>query len=110
MSANLKDWVLEEANGEQIHAVVIGEMGWGDYGSDAVPNYAEQPRGVVLTWDEALPWIDYQFHDGYGAPGCNAIVAWTDSLIISIDQYDGATSCFSIPRHPTDHMPEMPGG
>ena len=106
----LKDWITEEADGEPVEAVVIGEMGWGSYGSDRVPGYAEQPRGKVLSWDEALPWIEYDFDTGYGAPSCNAITAWTKSWVIAISQYDGATCPFRMPRNPIDHMPDMPGG
>lgn len=108
--ANLKDWILKEAKGEAVEAVVIGEMGWGDYGSDSVPNYAQQPRGKVLAWEEALPWIDYEFDCGYGAPSCNAIHAWTASKVLFVSQYDGATCINSVPRNPSDAKPEMPGG
>ena len=108
--ANLVQWLEQSAAGEPIEAVVIGEMGWGDYGSEAVPSYDQQRRGEVLSWDEALPMLDYEFDDGFGAPGCNAITAWTASKVIFIDQYDGATGPVVIPRHPTAHMPKMPGG
>lgn len=106
----LKDWILELADGEEIEAVVIGEMGWGDYGSELVPGYAEQPRGQLLTWAEAEPFLSYEFYDGFGAPGCNAIVAWTPNHVISVYQYDGSTTPFVIPRHPVAFMPYMPGG
>ncbi len=105
----LKDWIEQEAAGEIVVAVVIGEMGWGEYNSDNVPNYAAQPRGKVLTWQEAVPWISYPFSSGYGAPQCNAITAWTKSWVIGVAQYDGSTSPFKMPRDPVDHMPIMPG-
>lgn len=108
--ANLKEWILEEANGETVEAVVIGEMGWGNYGSDGVPNYDQQPRCKVLTWEEALPWIDYDFDSGYGAPSCNAIHAWTASKVMFVSQYDGATKIHSVPRNPSDSKPKMPDG
>lgn len=107
---NLVRWIIEEANGEEIEAVVIGEMGWGDYGYDDVPNYKKQPKFAVLDWEKAKVWIDYEFNSGYGAPRCNAIYAWTKSWVIAISQYDGSTEPFRIPRHPTDCHPEMPGG
>lgn len=108
--ANLKDWILGEANGEKIEAVVIGEMGWGDYSKEEIQQYDKQVRNKVLTWKKAAPMIDYEFDSGYGAPGCNAIVAWTKTKVISVSQYDGATGTFTIPRHPIDFVPEMPGG
>lgn len=108
--ANLKGWILKAANGEAVEGVVIGEMGWGSYGSDGVPNYAQQPRNRVLTWQEALPWIDYEFEAGYGAPGCNAVYAWTASRVLFVSQYDGSTCINSVPRNPGDVPPVMPGG
>lgn len=109
-SGNLRKWVDETANGEPIEAVVLGEMGWGDYGSEQVPTYATQKRGVILSWDEAAPMIDYTFDSGYGAPGCNALWAWTASRVIFVSTYDGSTNPSWVPRNPTAGEPDMPGG
>jgi len=109
-ATTLKAWIEIMADGEPVEAVVIGEMGGGGSGSENVSGYAEQPRGQVLSWEQAIPWISYEFDDGYGAPGCNAIWAWTPSWTIGISNYDGSTSPFRIPRNPTPGMPEMPGG
>lgn len=108
--ANLKQWLLEEAGEEPIEAVVLGEMGWGRYYKEKVPNYDIAPKGKVLTWEEAAPFLDYDFSPGYGAPECQAVYAWTPTKVIAIGQYDGATWPYSIPRHPVDIMPEMEGG
>jgi hypothetical protein len=108
--ANLKNWLLDTANGEKIEAVVIGEMGWGSYLSEDVPDYDEIPKGLVLSWEEAEQYLDYEFDDDYGAPGCNAIYAWTATKVIAIGQYDGSTWPYAIPRDPTSVMPEMQGG
>lgn len=108
--ANLVEWVEELTQGETIEGVVIGEMGWGDYGSEDVPNYDKQPKGQVISWEVARPFLDYEFNAGCGAPGCNAICVWTDKSIMFISKYDGATAPEKFPRHPTAFMPEMPGG
>uniref|UniRef100_A0A6H2A6U1 Uncharacterized protein n=1 Tax=viral metagenome TaxID=1070528 RepID=A0A6H2A6U1_9ZZZZ len=108
--SNLKKWIEDEAEGEEIEAIVIGEMGWGDYNSDTVPNYDNIPKGKILTWEEAKQFIDYNFDIGYGAPKCNAIIAWTKSKVITIGQYDGATWPYSLPRNPVDTLPTMEGG
>ena len=108
--ANLKCWIEEAANGEVIEGVVIGEMGWGDYGSDAVPGYKQSPKGKLITWQEAVKWLDYEFSSGYGAPGCNAVYAWTATKVIAIAQYDGTTWWYWLPRQPVDIMPSMEGG
>lgn len=110
MSNNLKQWIESEAGGEQIVGIVIGEMGWGDYGSAEVPAYQSIPKGKLLSWDEAKEYLDYDFDSGYGAPGCQAVYAWTANKVIAIGQYDGATWPYSIPRNPIDVMPKMEGG
>jgi len=108
--ANLKHWILEQADGEEIIGVVIGEMGWGDYNSEKVPNYNVHPRGKVIDWDIASHILNYEFDNGYGAPGCEAVYAWTENWVIAIGQYDGATWPYKIPRNPIDIMPTMEGG
>lgn len=108
--ANLIVWIEELAGGELVEAVVIGEMGWGDYGKERVPNYAEQPKGVLLSWEEAKRWLNYDFSDGYGAPECNAVFVWTTNKVMWVTQYDGSTCMNSAPRNPVAVMPHMPGG
>lgn len=107
------------AEGEPIEAVVIGAFGWGGwsedpddlaYGEESVPFIPWDRRGVVLPWEEARPLLDYQYDNGYGAPGCHAITAWTPSKVLFVTQYDGATGVDVMPRNPVDHRPEMPGG
>lgn len=106
----LREWVEKCASGQPVEAVVIGEMGWGDYGSDAVPNYAQCPKGKLLTWEEALPWLSYEFSAEFDAPGCQAIYAWTKDFVVAISQYDGSTGAFAMPRHPIECMPDITGG
>lgn len=109
--ANLVKWIEEVLERDEIvEGVVIGQMGWGDYGKEAVPQYDAQIKGRVLSWDEAKPMLDYEFDRGYGAPGCNAITVWTNTNIHFVTQYDGSTGLDSIPRSPVDYMPYMPGG
>ena len=109
--ANLVKWIEDEAGDEQIEAIVIGRMGWSDdYASGRVPNYEYMPKGKVLSWEEAKPFLDYEFNSGYGAPECNSIWAWTETKVIAIGQYDGATWPYSLPRNPVDQMPGMEGG
>ena len=105
--AILRDWIEQMAEGEAIEAIVLGPLPWGDYGAEKIP--PNWPQNQILTWEQALPWISYEFDDGFGFPGCHAIVAWTTTKIILVSQYDGATEPFVIPRHPTAHEPIMPG-
>lgn len=108
--ANLVKWLEKAVDPTQIQAVVIGEMGWGKYKSDLVPTWKKQERGKVLSWDEARPLLDYEFDDGCGAPGCNAVYVWTPNTIFFVSQYDGSTKLAAVPRHPIDCTPTMPGG
>jgi hypothetical protein len=108
--ANLKAWVVEAAAGEPIEAIVIGHRGGGEdrFAYDEnIPTHEIQRTGVVLTWEEAAPMIDYTFDDGFGGADCNAVYAWTATRVIAISEYDGSTDCYSIPRHPVDCLPEM---
>ena len=107
---NLAEWIEDEADGDEISCAVIGEMGWGDYGSEDVAGYKDQPKGEILAWADARQWLDYEFNCGYGAPGCNAVYAWTSTKVIMVGQYDGSTWVYSVPRNPMDCMPIMQGG
>ena len=107
--ANLIEWILEETEESEIVAVVIGKMGWDDFGKEGVPQYDSQPKGVILKWEEAKPWLNYEFDSGYGSPECNSIYVWTQNKILFIVEYDGSTSMYSVPRNPVNCMPEMPG-
>lgn len=100
---NLIDEIVEIVEKEKIVGVVIGETGLGDYGSDAVPLYSEQPKGKVLDWETAKKYLNYEYDSGMGAFGCNAIYVWTDTKVLFVSQYDGATSICSIPRNPIDN-------
>lgn len=110
--ANLKEWLLLAADGEEIQAVVIGNMGWPDYGDHALNAAARNRENWmrVLSWSEAAPMLDYEFDDGYGAPECQAITAWSKNKVFFVAQYDGSTSLHYVPRNPIDHEPVMPGG
>ena len=99
METTLQRWLDEfEADvGEPIIDVSVGTTSsWGDYGLEA--------------FVEADDKLAVQFNDGYGAPGCPAAHAWTESWVFGIDCYDGATRWFKMPRNPTNDYHVMPGG
>jgi hypothetical protein len=107
--ANFKQDILEIAGDEPIEAIVIGEMGWSNYNEKGKPNWKDI-KGKLLPWHDAIPYLDYEYDTGFGAPDCQAINAWTASKVIFVIQYDGATMIESVPRNPIPHIPEMPGG
>lgn len=109
--------IREEAADEPIEAIVIGAFGWGTMSDEPGTAYGEsaiqrQPpkRGIVLSWEEAEPMLDYGYDTGYGAPQCDAIYAYTAKRIIFVSTYDGSTSIQSLPRNPEPSEPEMFGG
>lgn len=107
---NFKDDILEAANGEEIIGIVIGDIGWGrGYSPEDKPEY-KHIINKVITWDEALPILNYEYDDGFGSPDCHAITAWTANKVIFVSEYDGATEVVWIPRNPIEYEPTMYGG
>ena len=111
--STFKDDILSAVEGSPIEAVVLGSKGW-----DEIYMYNEEdervpvpwPTGEVIPWEEALPFLEYDFDRGYGGPECHAIYVWTKDRVFFVSQYDGSTGIESIPRNPTDELPSMPGG
>jgi len=106
----LKDDFVDSANGSPIEAVIVGEMGWPDYGNDERHEPGLSRKGEILSWEEAAPLLDYEYDSGYGAPDCQAVWAWTKDSVLFIVEYDGSTYISSIPRNPEEGIPSMPGG
>ncbi|HMN10940.1 MAG TPA: hypothetical protein PKD55_01295 [Bellilinea sp.] len=109
--ARLIDWINKMSNNEPIEAVIIGEMGWSNFNEPpGLPGDYKDKIGIPMSFEEAIPYITYEFDSGYGAPGCTAMVAYTTSWIVSVVQYDGSTAPIKIPRNPKGYIPDMPGG
>lgn len=99
---------------EAIDTVVIGPFGWSDefddpdaYAEDRIKRPLAPKRGVVLTWSQARPMLDYTYDAGFGAPECDAVWAWTKSRVLFVSEYDGATGIHAVPRNPVDGKPAM---
>jgi hypothetical protein len=108
MMAKLIDWINDERAGEAVLGVVFGDMGWDeDYAAEHIPNYRAMLKGVVLSLADAMPWLDYEFYDGFGGVNCQSVYIWTTTKVIFIHEYDGSTTIQSVPRNPTACMPEM---
>lgn len=106
MPGNLVKWILDAADGQLIEAVVIGRPVSPRDTSDLPDHLLNQ----ILSWEAARPLLDFDFGCGFGRPRCNPITAWTKHKVIFVSRYDGATSIQSVPRHPINHEPTMPGG
>jgi len=90
---NLKEEILNIAEGELIQAVVIGEMGWGEYSKERVPNYDQQPKGKVLSWHEAAKWLDYDYDNDANGKGCDNSSDWTGGHDFTADGMLTASGC-----------------
>ena len=96
--SNLKQWILEEAAGESIEAIVIGDR---DLGEDKI-----QSKGKVLSWEKAAPLLNYTFnHDSNYT--CHAVYAWTPTRVIVIVGNEEGCWLDSIPRFPMECMPSF---
>lgn len=88
---------------------VIGEFGWGGYPEDD-PNSKRVPedqQGILLTWAQARPLLDYDYDSGYGSPECHAVYVWSRDQVAWLVDYDGSTSVRTAPTQPTSMMPHF---
>jgi hypothetical protein len=110
--ANAYEGLIEFLDeGEEVEAIVFGEWGWSGRGEPDPPPIPEEIRNIALSLEEAKPYMrGWEIYGGFGAPECYAMYAWTDSRIIWITQYDGATGLDCAPRNPADVAPYILGG
>lgn len=102
MMASLAQWIEEMAEGEAVEAVVLG--------ADVRPAPAQDlPIGIVLSWQQALPLLQYQFHDELELGGCNAITAWTKHWVIAVARNSSHVAPIRLPRGPVAHIPAVFG-
>ncbi len=107
---------IERKAGEPIEAIVIGPFGWGSMGDE--PGYGEKDvresvlpnRGIVQNWADVRRMLDYDYGREFGAPGCDAIWAYTKRKVLFVSEYDGSTTIVAVPRNPEPGVPSMPGG
>lgn len=103
MMANLaKDF--EEAAGAPIISAVLSAPYDQRWGSDK-PDYV----GMVLSWAQARAILDYDYDNGHGGADCHAVYAWTDTRVLFVAEYDGATGVNWIPRNPEPGEPNFDG-
>lgn len=108
---NFASDIEEEAGDEPILQVLIGFVGGDGFWENSKHLAASAVRGRLLSWTEAKPLLNYSYYTGYGSPDCHAIYAWTETKVLFVVQYDGATVIESVPRNPTvKESPIMPGG
>lgn len=103
--------MTENTFAEQIEAEADGEEILGICFSSRENNWATPNEpSLVHNWNEVRELFNYKYDAGFGGADCHPITAWTDSKVIFVTHYDGATWVSSIPRNPTSHIPTFFGG
>ena len=78
--------------GEQVTAVAwLADRGENYYG------YSRPKYHCSTDWEAVKFLFDYEYNTGYGGVDCHAILIWTVSRIIFVQEYDGATDVQSLP-------------
>lgn len=57
-------------------------------------------KGKTISWELAAPLLDYPYYSGFGPMDCHDIVAWTETQVIYIHEYDGSVSFHYQLRNP----------
>lgn len=97
---SFKDDILAEAEGPII-GIKVPLMGSSfSYSEDTRDGPLKQYDGQVISWEIAAPLLDYSYCAGYGSMDCHNIIAWTETQVIYIHEYDGSTCVCSLPRNP----------
>ena len=108
-------------DGEVVESIVFG--GWRGntpyndepyeegYGETDPPLIPYDKRAVVLSFEEAIPFMKaWQFDGGYGGANTFATTIWTNQRVIIVGVYDGSTWLEGIPRNPCPDWPRLCGG
>lgn len=79
-------------DGETIEAIVVDPQRGGSW---------DRNGWETKTWGEVRESLDYTYDHGYGGADCHPILAWTQTRLIFVLEYDGATGLSWLPRNPT---------
>jgi hypothetical protein len=94
--------LLDQADGEEIEAVVIGEAGMVLAQILELKMAAPVPQeklSVPLSIEEARPFLDYEVCL-FDVHNVHPVVVWTASWVISIPDVDGPIRAVRVPRNP----------
>jgi hypothetical protein len=107
------DELLEELKpGEVIESVVFNTPCMYDFygpnGEDYIP---AKLIGQLIPFEEAKQYFfGWNISGGFGNPDVVPFYVWTNYRVLFIGCYDGATWLESVPRNPTNVIPNIVGG
>lgn len=102
--------LVEVIGNEKCVGVVLGEESWNMRDENDNPMFPDLPIGRLISLEDAKKYLSYKYDTGFGSAELPALYAWTETRIILISLYDGATSFVSVPRNPIACNPKMVGG
>jgi hypothetical protein len=98
---SFKDDLLAIAEGPIIAVQVPSEgIGYSESENDSKNTLTNLYKGKTISWELAAPLLDYPYYSGYGSMDCHDIVAWTETQVIYIHEYDGSVSFHYQLRNP----------
>jgi hypothetical protein len=100
--ANFKQTILEAVADDTILAVKILPKDADYFPDEQLVRFIPGNRlaGSVISLEEALKALDYQYDDGFGSQDCHDIYMWSNDWVYYIHEYDGSTCIRSVPRNP----------
>jgi len=97
MKTTLRNQILKATKGEKICAIVILESSGTE--GDHLPTLPGLAYNKLMSWEEAQPYLTYQYEDGQSW-SCHPVVVWTKTRIIFTIEYDSFLSLHVVPRNP----------
>ena len=65
------------------------------------PEWVVADRGTLFEYHNTPKEIlDFEFDDGYGSANAPAVMAWSESYVIIVREYDGSEWLEWLPRNP----------
>ena len=97
---------FEEAYG----AIVAVSIGAAPHSGRNPSSWPPLPVSLRPLAEVPVEVLTHEFDPGYGAPGCPAVWAWSNTHTFVIIEYDGSTSWAAVPRYMSHDEPRMYGG
>lgn len=98
--SNFKQDIISEVGEDIIESVYIHkfESYHLEVQKRLIPGNAQ--AGKNISYETALPLLDYKYDSGFGSMDCHNIIMWSKNWVYYIHEYDGSTSIQRLKRNP----------